>query len=1790
MVMHVELQATCSALGYQEGDTYVKEPDCLETVKDLIRFLKREDDTLDIRRQLGHAQILQNDLVPILKQYHADATLFETVLRCLVFVDEELFGVLSAKIGSILKLDWEHRQEEDKLLLERLLILIRNVLHIPPNPNIEQRTDDDASIHDQILWVMHVSGLEDMLLYIASSDEERQLCMHMLEIISLMFREQTPEILASAGMQRSQNEKEKDERELELVRLKEIKEKRMNMLKHNTRHSRFGGTYVVLNMKSISDRDLIYHKSQGDIQNLSLDLNKKYKKKAKNLAPIKDTEVHHRSTLSIRLCLKEFIVQFLENCYNPLMFAVKDNLQREKTQDHDETYYLWAMRFFMEFCRLHSKRVDLVSETLSVTTFHYIYNNLLTYYEMITSEKKEAITWSKRVHLALKAYQELLMTLDMMDRSRNPQLMESSKVVKSNIFYMMEFRDIFVTLLKRFNQTKQSRSYLKDLVESTHLFLKMLDHHSRQTHLVVQKKKTRRKKKKEDRFTSEPSLTADGELSIFINNNQSSEPSEQELEDSWDEISDELSALVQGHSEIPADISPFDAASEVEDDQQRAEAMIKIQDALRGHRAGESVALLRAAREVWPERNDFGSADISPEDEFMALREIFMTHLPSMSCLREDVVELLSSLFTDSVGSDTKSLSFLLLVRFADADPPSKSSLDSVLLLSADTVIVTPDFIVVRRNKSVGFVEMSAFPLALDSRIPPRDDKQMFLAVPMNSYPPPEFDHSEKCLHRPRSEADAPVELEGEQSEHEVEEEEIDAVTTTEQSFDFKAFLHNFAKGDILKGYGLLLADFETNTVHTNHCVLKMMHRIAVDLGYPAMIFQASIFRVFQKILLGPYAKMSQYQELVRFAMYIIRRFTEIAENNKKIFMEMLFWKDKKESLEITDGYGSFSNKVKNTWTEDQQEELLRLYEMFRENEDPEKDTVDLIMERFTDPTKRRGHIISELKKLNLITSAKDLRKKKASSKTWTEEEEFELADLYETHKNSDDPVGSIISELSNKRSKNKVIEKLISCGLVQDRKDLYKKRRRSNKKKGSDDDDDDDDVAGDGYDEGDGFIVREDDDDRGDQDVDDDVHSSDDNDSAVDSDDGEEREVTPTSPSNAADSIRNLVTKGYREQIGWIQIKLRRTADDREQTGELIPVPIVPLTEENETAMEDSVFTDFLQRIGLAPPSNEQEAFWRVPGNLTASDLRNIADGLQLNEAGEPIAADKITFKTKMHTGNKKVKKSRKDSKKTKRDGKKGKTDESKEKESKKKKAADRMKMFHDLMKKRKEGKRKRRSSDSDRVRKQQRLSESDDDTPLNGLVNDKVKETAESDQSEPSQNETTARLKPTIDSDSDSLSSEDERSSAVVEKQTAASNQSESGKKKPAARVKRMIDSDSDRLSESDDDTPLNGLINDKVKETAESDQSEPSQNETTARLKPTIDSDSDSLSSEDERSSAVVEKQTAASNQSESGKKKPAARVKRMIDSDSDRLSESDDDTPLNVLVNDKVKETAESDQSEPSQNEMTARLKPTIDSDSDSMSSEDERSSAVVEKQTAASNQSESGKKKPAARVKRMIDSDSDRLSESDDDTPLNVLVNDKVKETAESDQSEPSQNETTARLKPTIDSDSDSISSEDESTSAVVEKQSPAYSPSESRKKKTAARSKRMIDSDSDRLSASEDEDKTTVVENKNLDEVSVSSQSESMKTSTIPRLKRMIDSDSDSDDDRLVVDEDQPSSQPMSKRPKLLNAEDKSSEATFPATMLSQLHDDSDSDIDDHVPLRRALHRNCIQSDDDDNN
>uniref|UniRef100_A0A8C9RW05 Timeless circadian clock n=1 Tax=Scleropages formosus TaxID=113540 RepID=A0A8C9RW05_SCLFO len=1052
-MMNCELLATCSALGYLEGNNYHREPDCLESVKDLIRYLRHEDDTRDIRQQLGAGQILQNDLLPIITQYNQDKPLFDACIRLMVnltqpallcfgkvpedpafrhhflqvvsylqaykeaFANEKVFGVLSETLYNLLQLDWEQRQEEDNLLIERMLLLVRNVLHVPADPYEEKNVDDDASVHDRLLWAIHMSGMDDLLKFLASAPSEQQWSMHVLEIISLMFREQTPELLVSAGQARSAQEKQKDIQELEALRQKEQAERRTRTLQRGARHSRFGGSYVVKGLKSIGDKDVIYHRGLHNFKSYTHDLGKELRRVPKRQQIAKDPEGKRRSALSVRLFLREFCIDFLENCYNRLMYLVKEGLIREQTQQHDETYYLWALTFFMAFNRGHNFRPDLVSETLSIRAFHFIERNITNYYEMMLTDRKEATSWSRRMHLALKAYQELLLTVNEMDRSQEENFRQSASVIKSNIFYLMEFREIFLTLLRKFDETKQPRSFLKDLIESTHLFLRMLERFCKgRNNLVVQKKTKRRRKvqKKQQQVESTPEM----------------------LEETWQLVSEELRAAgFQLSESLTEGTVPFDAASETPMEEQRTEAIVRIQDTLLARQGPEALSLLRAARSVWPEGNAFGSADVEPEEELQLLRQILFANLPRSA---ESAVE-------DEEGG---------------------------------------------------------------------------------------------------------AEIE--------EEEELETVRVSEKEFSFLDYVKRFANPNIMRPYLLLLRSYSQNTPHTNHCITRMLHRVAVDLRMDALLFQLSVFRLFNKILGDPAA--SAYKELVTFIKYLLNRFFTLATHNNKAFVELLFWKNVGTVHEMTEGYrkpgeddGPESNK-RAKWTSEEEEELRRLYEEHRDSGVP--DIVETLLPLLSNNSRTRRQVVAQMVHMGLVDSFKDLKKVRRGTGIvlWTEEQELELQTLFEEYRNSDDVLGNILKKLTARRSRSRVIDKLLSLGLVSDRRELYKKRRRKAGGKSS------------------GMVRSE-------------------------QFSGERSSQRMSGP------------------ILWLQNCLNRTADNKEEEGIAQAVPLVPLTEENENAMEDKGFQRLLRKLGIRAPADEQESFWRIPAKLSPSQLRAAASSLSISD-----------------------------------------------------------------------------------------------------------------------------------------------------------------------------------------------------------------------------------------------------------------------------------------------------------------------------------------------------------------------------------------------------------------------------------------------------------------------------------------------------------------------------------------------------------------------------------------------
>ncbi|XP_017271464.1 protein timeless homolog [Kryptolebias marmoratus] len=1112
--MNCELLATCSALGYLEGDTYHKEPDCLESVKDLIRYLRHEDDTRDIRQQLGESQIVQNDLLPIIVQYREDKALFDACIRLMVnltqpamlcfgkipddpafrhhfmqvtshlqaykeaFASEKVFGILSETLYNLLQLDWEQRQEEDNLLIERILLLVRNVLHVPADPCEEKKVDDDASVHDRVLWAVHMSGFDDLVKFVACAQSEQQWSMHVLEIISLMFRDQTPEALVSAGHARSAEEKQRDAQELEALRQKEHAEKRSRNLQRGNRHSRFGGSYVVQGLKAIGDKDVIYHQNLNKFRNYSHDLGKAVRRVPKRNRRAQECKDKRRSALNVRLFLREFCVDFLENCYNRLMYLVKESLIREQTQQHDETYYLWALSFFMAFNRGNGFHADLVSETMSVRTFHFIERNITNYYEMMLTDRKEATSWSRRMHLALKAYQELLLTVNEMDRSHDESIRQSSNVIKSNIFYLMEYREIFPTLLRKYDETKQPHSYLKDLVESTHLFLRMLERFCKgRKNLIVQRKKVKRKKnhgkKKQPAVDSSPEVLAE----------------------TWRIVEEELRGMSFQLSEsLTESIVPFDATSETPLEEQKTEAMVRVQDALLARLGPEALALLRAAREVWPVGDVFGSADVEPEEELELLKQILHANLPRPS--PEAVVE--------------------------DEDDGA-----------------------------------------------------------------------------------------------ELEEEELESVQVSETEFNFLDFIKRFANPAIVHPYLLLLKSYSKNTAHTNHCIARMLHRLAVDLKMDALIFQLSVFYIFNQILNDPAA--AAYKELVTFAKYVLNRFFSVASQNDKAYVELLFWKNVGAVREMTEGYSKDGEGKKPAWTEEEEEELRRLYMEHCESEVP--DIVETLLPLLSNSTRTRRQVVTQLVHMGLVCNAKELKKPKKGTGIilWTEEQELELQMLFEEYKDSDDVLGNILKKLTAKRSRGRVVDKLLSMGLVSERRELYKRSRGAKGKR-----------SGKGMTEEE-FLAE-----LTTQDLPDDSLDRDDDDEderGDESEDSEEEDEREKGKSQNAENysqnfhmsvkrrvdigtmVNSLQQEGMSGPLLWLQISLNRTAKDRKDDGLSQAVPLVPLTETNEDAMDNRRFQKLLHKLGIRPPANEQETFWRIPAEISPSQLWSAAAALTPGE-----------------------------------------------------------------------------------------------------------------------------------------------------------------------------------------------------------------------------------------------------------------------------------------------------------------------------------------------------------------------------------------------------------------------------------------------------------------------------------------------------------------------------------------------------------------------------------------------
>lgn len=524
-----EINAACNSLGkLDESDgTYMKDRDCKSCLKEIIRLLNKDTKRHIARQTLGSFNIIKADLIPLINQYcdfnDGDTDLFNLIMRLctnltasvfLLFENQEIpqdlemykvYNKLQRSLYSYkeafandndiwknLNVHLWHTEEE--ISFERLLILIRNILHIPVDSTADLGMHSDFDTHSLCLYRMEQNGLFHTIIRIASETQRgSEFCFHITEIVYLMLRDQNPTTVAMS--QATNNKRKLDDDDEDRKRLAELTAReKCDRLSKSARFAppRFkNSTFVVRNCRTIGQNNLTTNRIITANEDISFDSGKTELRKSKNKRPLssdanslvicdkntKPSQVTHK--------LKAFSKLFVEKIYANYMQQIKHNLIQKKAAENDESYYLWAVQYFTAFNRLMCLSMDNISETMSTSTLHFIQVLISDYQDKLKIEKKRAQIEkiSKRLHLALRAYREILYLIGSV--KSDSEFWETVSKIKKNIFSELEYNSLLLTMIQQYDESKHCPEYLKDLISANDIFLDLFDSEPRDFSIVT---------------------------------------------------------------------------------------------------------------------------------------------------------------------------------------------------------------------------------------------------------------------------------------------------------------------------------------------------------------------------------------------------------------------------------------------------------------------------------------------------------------------------------------------------------------------------------------------------------------------------------------------------------------------------------------------------------------------------------------------------------------------------------------------------------------------------------------------------------------------------------------------------------------------------------------------------------------------------------------------------------------------------------------------------------------------------------------------------------------------------------------------------------------------------------------------------------------------------------------------------------------------------------------------------------------------------------------------------------
>ncbi|KAG9448346.1 hypothetical protein H6P81_014474 [Aristolochia fimbriata] len=574
------LSAVCSGLGYpDEGEDgvvtgYIKTESCLDNLKDIQRFLRRDDpETRDVFKQLCKWDTASRDLIPLMERYQTERNLVINAVKILVFLTmpispdsvdiprqmEYLWGLKAAitrsdtlaVIVSLLeepleRLEREAFTEDDWKLVQLVLTLFRNVLAIQ-EITTEQKASGSSTqflfLRDRLLELFFQENVMDLILVLTQHVSDSHGYLHrdnmlLLEIFHYMFLGQEPELIAKASQK---NCKVGGDVNTSLNSLKSLMEeekerRRLNRVRNLSRHSQFCGTFSRVSVDgskklctgNLTSNDTLYN----ELKSIKGPM-KRIIWSHENLSLPKE---------NVMGLLHGFVNQFLSGAYNVLMQSIQEDIEKEKlTQNTDIIIFLSVAHFattfqYHKYLASKPKIEGSLSEatgndeTADATQFDGDICGPIaatmneTMFLQVTSKWQDAFDGPKQTRdykflfaagLIMKDMIQMLALVLKLSKedSGEPQ---TARILLYKIFYDQTERGMthfLLSLFRSFDTHNQSKSDLANLVEMIHTLIRLMEKlQARGTLRVAKKSRKSRKKTLRIDAASEPETLAENAI------------------------------------------------------------------------------------------------------------------------------------------------------------------------------------------------------------------------------------------------------------------------------------------------------------------------------------------------------------------------------------------------------------------------------------------------------------------------------------------------------------------------------------------------------------------------------------------------------------------------------------------------------------------------------------------------------------------------------------------------------------------------------------------------------------------------------------------------------------------------------------------------------------------------------------------------------------------------------------------------------------------------------------------------------------------------------------------------------------------------------------------------------------------------------------------------------------------------------------------------------------------------------------------------------------------------------